>query len=125
MLLRRFFFTIVLGIAFYIGLFTIHKMFPYIGIGSNILTNEKLHLINTESIFPPNAKRRLVIFGDSRILSGFVPALFDELSGGTIYSYNLAIPDNERFIPLMRNIISKNQIPTDIYYDTMERTAEK
>ena len=86
MFLRRLSFTIALGIAFYIGLFTIHKLLPYIGVGSEIVTGEKLHFIKTESIFPPNAKRRLVIFGDSRVLSGFIPALFDDLSRGTIYS---------------------------------------
>jgi hypothetical protein len=115
MFLRRLSYIIALGIAFYIGLFTIHKIFPYIGVGSQIVTDEKLHFVNTESIFPPNAKRRLVIFGDSRVLSGFIPALFDELSRGTIYSYNLAIPDNQMFIPLMENIINKKQIPTDIF----------
>ena len=72
--------------SIYIGLFTIDKMFPYIGVGSQIVTDEKLHFINSESIFPPDAKRRLVILGDSRILSGFIPALFDELSSGTIYA---------------------------------------
>ena len=115
MFLRRLSFTIALGIAFYIGLFTIHKLLPYIGVGSEIVTDEKLHFIKTESIFPPNAKRRLVIFGDSRVLSGFIPALFDELSRGTIYSYNLAIPEKQMFIPLMKNIINKGQIPTDIF----------
>ena len=115
MFFRRLSFTIALVIAFYIGLFTIHKMFPYIGVGSEIVTYEKLHFINTESIFPPDAKRRLVILGDSRVLSGFIPALFDELSRGTIYSYNLAIPDYQMFIPLMGNLINKGQIPTDIF----------
>ena len=63
MFLRRLSFTIALFIAFYIGLFTVHKMFPYIGVRAEIVTNEKRHFINTASIFPPNAKRRLVIFG--------------------------------------------------------------
>jgi len=115
MFLRRLSFTIALGIAFYIGLYTIQKMFPYIGVGSEIVTNEKLHFIKTESIFPPVAKRRLVIFGDSRVLSGFIPSLFDKLSRGTIYSYNLGIPDTKMFIPLMENIINRGQIPTDIF----------
>jgi hypothetical protein len=115
MFFRRLSFTIALGIAFYIGLFTIHKMFPYIGVGSEIVTYEKLHFFKTESIFPPNAKRRLLILGDSRVLSGFIPALFDELSRGTIYSYNLALPDYQKFIPLMGNLINKGQIPTDIF----------
>lgn len=115
MFLRRLSFTIALGIAFYIGLFTIDKMFPYIGVGSQIVTDEKLHFINSENIFPPDAKRRLVILGDSRVLSGFIPGLFDELSRGTIYSYNLGIPDTKMFIPLIENIINRGQIPTDIF----------
>ena len=115
MFLRRLSFTIALGIAFYIGLLTVHNMFPYIREGSIIISSEKQGFINTEPIFPPNAKRRLVIFGDSHALSGFIPAFFDELSGGTIYSYNLAIPDNQMFMPIMENLISKKQIPTDIF----------
>ena len=115
MFFRRLSFTIALGIAFYIALFTVHKLLPYIRVGSEIVTNEKLRFIKTESIFPPNAKRRLVIFGDSRALSGFIPALFDELSRDTIYSYNLAIPENQMLIPLMEIIINKGQIPTDIF----------
>jgi len=115
MFFRRLSFTIALGIAFYIALFTVHKLLPYIRVGSEIVTDEKLHFIKTESIFPPNAKRRLVIFGDSRALSGFIPALFDELSRDTIYSYNLAIPENQMLIPLMEIIINKGQIPTDIF----------
>ena len=115
MFLRRLSFTIALGIVFYIGLFTIHRLLPYIRVGSEIVTYAKLHFINTESIFPPNAKRRLVILGDSRVLSGFIPALFDELSRGTIYSYNLGIPDTKMFIPLIENIINRGQIPTDIF----------
>ena len=125
MFLRRLSFTLALGIAFYIGLFTIHKILPYIGVGSGIITDEKLHFIKKESIFPPNAKRRLVIFGDSRVLSGFIPALFDELSGGTIYSYNLGIPEKPMIIPLMKDIINNGQIPTDIFITVPWKGLEK
>jgi len=115
MFLRRLSFTIALGIAFYIGLLTVHNMFPYIRAGSIIIGSEKQGFINREPIFPPNAKRRLVIFGDSLALAGFIPAFFDELSGGTIYSYNLAMPGSRKFIPLMERLIDKGQIPTDIF----------
>ena len=115
--LRRMSLTAIFALAVYIGMFTIYEMFPYVRVGSKIVNDEKLRFIERESLFPPDAKHRLVIFGDSKVLAGFIPALFDELSGDGIYSYNLGIPevDIQPVISVLQNIIGKGHIPTDIF----------
>jgi hypothetical protein len=77
-----------LWLVFY-GLFV---AIPYISSGSELVYRAKLEIEQSGEVFPPTIHaQRLLVFGDSRILSGFVPSEFDRLAAignRDIYSFN-------------------------------------
>lgn len=92
----------------------LYEAFPYVGEGSRIVYERKLEYLKDHSIFPSDVERKIAVFGNSKILSAFIPDLFDKLSGGRAYSYNLGLPDADRFIPVLEELIATENIPTDI-----------
>jgi len=57
---------------------------------------------------------KLVIFGNSKVLTGFQPALFDELSGGLVSSYNLGLPDYLLFVENLEQLCRRGERPTHV-----------
>jgi len=63
--------------------------------------------------FTDGVKNKVLIFGDSRILSGFVPELFDSIAGNT-RSYNFGLPGTVHFLSILEAIIERGEIPTHV-----------
>ena len=102
----------ILWIAFY-GLF---RGFPYLTSGAEVIYQSKLRQEIHGSIFPPgHDSRRVLIFGDSRILAGFMPDLFDRLAEADnlhVRSYNSGYPGKTTFVPQLKQIVrNKSNIP--------------
>src|SRR6267154_5746658 len=56
----------------------IHMTFPYIQPGSTIVTNAKRSWSLSHTLFGDDAKIRVLVFGNSKTLGSFKPALFDD-----------------------------------------------
>lgn len=117
---RRFFgrlaWLLVLFAAIYGGLYVINRAFPYVGEGAAVVFNTKVEHVRSARIFEQAGdRRRLVIFGNSKVLSGFVPELWDELSGGEFYSYNLGLPNANQFIPVLEAMVESGNVPTEVF----------
>lgn len=67
-------------------------------------------------IFGPEAmgKPRVAIFGSSVALSGFMPRLFEELSGGTVSAYNMGLPGSILYFDQLESLVQSGQAPTHI-----------
>lgn len=100
--------------AVYAVLWFVHHRFPYYGEGGRVVTAEKLRHVSDQPIFPNDAPRRVVIFGNSKVLSGFVPDRFDELGGGRVVSYNLGLPNAEEFVSVLETLLRAGSVPTDV-----------
>jgi hypothetical protein len=92
------------------------RRYPYLKNGTDIIIEAKLGVVNSGSAFkesPPDAAR-VVVCGHSLVLSGFIPKLFDELSGGKTYSFNLGVPGQTGFDEL-EAIITRGTPPTHVF----------
>jgi hypothetical protein len=60
--------------------------------GAALVCEAKREMVRSGEIHYKKDKINVLFLGTSRILAGAVPEVFDRLSGGKTYSYNLALP---------------------------------
>lgn len=87
---------------------------PYVRPGARIIVETKREWIRSAPLFPSDARVRVAVFGDSRILSGFRPELFDDLGGPGFSSFNLALPDSERYLDELTALCERGEVPTHV-----------
>jgi hypothetical protein len=112
--LRTLLLTGIVFAALYGSSLALYEAFPYVGEGARLIYERKLEFIEQNSIFPSDDGRKVAVFGNSKVLSGFVPDIFDSLAPGEAFSYNLGLPDADRFIPALEKLIDSGNLPTDI-----------
>jgi hypothetical protein len=96
----------VLWAAFYGS----YRAFPYVKNGSDVVFSAKLRFEHEGQVFPADSqKTRLLIFGNSKILAGFLPSRFDELSG--VSSFNSGFPGSDLFLPPLKAMCARGQAP--------------
>ena len=65
----------------WIAFFALERWLPYLKNGSDVVFNAKLEWEHKGPVFPADpGVTRVLIFGNSKILAGFLPALFDQES---------------------------------------------
>jgi hypothetical protein len=95
-------------------LYGIHRAFPGIRPGAELVYERKLRCIAEGDLFPSRATTRVVVCGDSRVLSGFIPDVFDHLSHGEVASYNLGVPASDAFIDDLERLVERGECPTHV-----------
>jgi hypothetical protein len=102
-------------IGFWICFYSIYINFPYIRAGADLVTEFKVELVQKGSPFRSGHQRlRIMAFGDSKILAGFIPPLFDSilaLGGVAAESYNLGLPGDQRFVSHLETLVSRGEAP--------------
>lgn len=102
---------VVLWAAFY-GLF---RGLPYLKNGSDVVFSAKLQLEQEGEVFPADPSvTRVLIFGNSKILAGFVPAWFDQMSSANhlkVSSFNSGFPGSDLLLPPLRAMCARGQAP--------------
>jgi hypothetical protein len=93
------------------------QRFPYIRNGSRCVIDAKRDRMVRSPMYQqaPQGVARLMVCGNSHALCGFKPDLFDKLSGGKVYSYNLGLPGEKKFLPLLRSAIDAGNVPTHLF----------
>ncbi len=91
------------------GFFWVWRTFPYIRPGAVIVTEAKRGALPFPEAVPQS--RRLVVFGNSKVLTGFLPEEFDRASGGRFYSWNGGLPGETHFLGEMERLIRMRQVP--------------
>ncbi len=102
---------VVLWIAF----FALHRALPYIQPGVDLVYAKKLEIIDHGELFRADDPVRVVLFGESRVLSGFVPEELSKLSGGRVAPWNFGI-GGRRFDLVMGlgRLCAKKTAPTHV-----------
>ncbi|HTF71641.1 MAG TPA: hypothetical protein VK638_54135 [Edaphobacter sp.] len=104
----------VLWLAFY-GIFI---LFPFISTGADVVYRAKLKQEFHGTVFPENhSSQRILIFGTSKILAGFIPDEFDRLAAVdhlNYYSYNSGYPARQTFVPELRKMVKRKSGVPDI-----------
>jgi len=88
--------------------------FPHIRPGATQIYDMKGRVIANESVFPSSADVRVLVVGNSRILSGFIPSRFDAVAGGRLVSYNFGLPGSSRFMDELQTLINRGSSPTHV-----------
>jgi hypothetical protein len=65
-------------------------------------------------MFGPNDRTRIMIFGNSKVVTGFHPGEFDAASGPGMRSYNLGLPGEPGFMRVLEVALSHGNIPTHV-----------
>ena len=104
---RAFFVFAALWICFY----ALFRGFPYLSSGAEVIYRSKINQEAYGAVFPESSKgHRVLIFGDSKVLAGFVPSYFDRLSavdGLNYYSYNSGYPARGSFVPQLEQMTKR------------------
>jgi hypothetical protein len=98
---------------------SIHVRFPYLQAGSDIVSNAKRSWSLTHPVFDDDAKVRVLVFGNSKTLASFNPALFDTRVAeagvsGKVQSFNEALPGERRFVVYLDQLLSAGARPTHV-----------
>jgi hypothetical protein len=116
---RRMLRHLLQGGALFAGLwlifFAIWSSLPFIRPGHAQMYDEKLAIVEGGRIFRHDASAKLVVFGTSRVLSGFKPQLFRAWSEGRVSGFNLGLPDARHFIDEIATLVARGETPTHIF----------
>jgi hypothetical protein len=107
--------TLSLFVAFWVGFFYLYQRFPYVKNGSTVVFNAKLRLEAHGPIFPADRSVvRVLIFGNSKILAGFMPSVFDQMAADAklnVSSFNSGFPGSDLFLPPLKEMCARGQAP--------------
>ncbi len=131
-LLRSVAFASAIFIAIYLFFLTFSISFPFIKAGADLVEKLKHDLARHGDPFQAVGKAdpvrlRVMAFGDSKILTAFVPAVFDsELASAglsSVISYNFGLPGDHRFVADLELMAARGVAP-DIALLTVPWPAE-
>jgi hypothetical protein len=107
--------TLSLFAALWVGFFSLYRSFPYIKNGADVVFNAKLRWESEGPIFPSDHQvLRVLIFGNSKILAGFMPSIFDELAAAgnlKVSSFNSGFPGSDLVLPPLKAMCERGQAP--------------
>jgi hypothetical protein len=107
--------TVTLFALLWVIFFSLQRALPYVRNGSDIVFHAKLQLEAEGSIFPSNPSvERVLIFGNSKTLAGFLPSLFEEKAASdklTVSAFNSGFPGSDLFLPPLKTMCARGQAP--------------
>jgi hypothetical protein len=107
--------TILFFAAAWAALYGLWRELPYLKNGSDVVFSAKLQWEHQGQVFPVNpAVTRVLIFGNSKILAGFVPEWFDQMSSANhlhVSSFNSGFPGSDLFLPPLQAMCARGQAP--------------
>jgi hypothetical protein len=107
--------TLLLFVVLWAAFYGFFRGFPYLKNGSDVVFDAKLQLEQKGGVFPTDPSvTRVLIFGNSKILAGFVPAWFDQMSSANhlkVSSFNSGFPGSDLFLPPLKAMCARGQAP--------------
>ena len=107
--------TLVIFFLLWFAFYGFERGLPFLKNGSDIIFAAKLQLERTGTIFPSDPKvQRVLIFGNSKVLAGFLPSLFDRLAAAgemNVSSFNSGFPGSDEFLPELKTLCERAQAP--------------
>jgi hypothetical protein len=104
-----------LFVAIWLLLYATYEGLPFVRPGSEVVLNAKFEELATGRMFQPEHRQRLMFFGNSRLLSGFRPLEFDTTLGSATRSYNLGLPGELQFLPILETALNAGNVPTHVF----------
>lgn len=95
-------------------LYVVHAALPLVQSGALAINAAKFDRLAGQPMFAPGDRTRIMVFGNSKVVSGFDPSQFDAAFGPGVRSYNLGLPGDEHFVPLLEAALAAGNIPTHV-----------
>jgi hypothetical protein len=107
--------TFFFFVASWLVLYGLFRGLPYLRNGSDVVFSAKLRFEETGQVFPADPHvTRVLIFGNSKILAGFLAARFDQLSTENhdrVSSFNSGFPGSDLLLPPLKTLCERGQAP--------------
>ena len=107
--------TLLLFVVTWAMFYELFHLLPYVRNGSDVVFGAKLRFEEQASIFPADPSvTRVLIFGNSKILAGFMPSVFDRLSAEnrhSVASFNSGFPGSDLFLQPLEDLCAHGQAP--------------
>src|ERR1700761_2117463 len=110
----------ILGCSGFLGiwvvLYLIWANFPYLSSGSDVVFRTKIRAERQHELFHAlqSPQKKLLVFGTSKILAGFIPDQFDQAaaaSGLALSSFNSGYPARDSFVPELKTMTDSGTVP--------------
>lgn len=108
----------------WLSLFGLYKRLPYVENGADAVEQSKWWMAQSSKMFAPGDSIRVFAFGNSKMLAGFHPAVFEAAVGANIKAYNLAIPGDDRFLELLEAALSNGNVPTHVFLQFLPQSRD-
>lgn len=95
-------------------LLMVHVSLPGVRSGSDQIYQRKLEYLKHGAVWSETSEIRVVVSGNSKVLSGFQSNLFEEWSDGRVGAFNLGLPRESHFIDELQNLCQRGLAPTHV-----------
>ncbi|WP_162250098.1 MULTISPECIES: hypothetical protein [unclassified Bradyrhizobium] len=106
-------FVLLFG-AVWIALGAAYVLLSFLRPGSVVIAEAKFDTLVKSPMFDQQDRHRIMVFGYSKILSAFRPRDLDAELGPRVRSYNLGLPGEVRFLPILEAALAAGNIPTHV-----------
>ncbi len=104
-----------LFVVLWVCFFYLYQRFPYVKNGSTVVFDAKLKVEAGGTVFPADRSVvRVLIFGNSKILAGFMPSVFDQMAASArrkVSSFNSGFPGSDLLLPPLQEMCARGQAP--------------
>jgi hypothetical protein len=105
---------ILLFAAVWLLFYTAYVMLPFTRQGAVVIADAKFETLVKGPMFGPQDHTRVMAFGHSKMLTSLRPAELDAAMGNGFRSYNLGLPGDERFLPMLEAALEAGNVPTHV-----------
>lgn len=100
--------------AVWLALYAAYVLLPFLRPGSVVIADAKFDTLVRNPMFGPQDRYRVMMFGYSKVLSALRPRQLDAALGPGFHSYNLGLPGDVRFLPILEAALAAGNIPTHV-----------
>ena len=105
---------ILLFAAVWLLLYAAYAMLPFTRPGSVVIADAKFDTMVKGPMFGPQDRYRVMVFGHSKALTCVRPRELDAAMGPEFRSYNLGLPGEEQFLPMLEAALEAGNVPTHV-----------
>ena len=92
-------------------LYAAYALLPFTRPGSVVVADAKFDTLVKGSMFGPRDRHRVMVFGHSKVLTCLRPQELDAAMAPGFRSYNLGLPGEVRFLPILEAALEAGNIP--------------
>jgi hypothetical protein len=100
--------------AVWLSLYAAYVLLSFTRPGSVVIADAKFETLVKGNMFGPQDRNRVMIFGHSKVLTSVRPSQLDAAVGPGFRSYNLGLPGEVRFLPILEAALQAGNIPTHV-----------